>query len=99
MNSAAMNVQEAATYVGVTPGYLNNMRHNKKGPHFTKKGHRVVYAAADLDAWNETRKEKRTERANAAEQKAQRLAAHAAELRSGKQASRRRAKTEASIPA
>lgn len=94
MQTEPLNVQGAASHVGVTPGYLNNMRHNGKGPEFTKRGHRVEYTVAALDAWNEGRKAKRTARAEAADAKAKRLAAHAADLRSGKAPSRKRKAAE-----
>ncbi len=49
------DVSTAAKRVGLTASYLNNMRHNKKGPDYVKKLNRIYYRFQDLDAWNDER--------------------------------------------
>jgi excisionase family DNA binding protein len=46
-----MCVEEAARYVGLGVSKLNKLRTYGGGPAYAKLGRRVVYDAADLDAW------------------------------------------------
>jgi predicted DNA-binding transcriptional regulator AlpA len=49
---AYLRTPDAAQYLGIAPGTLENKRYNGTGPKFRKLGGRmVVYAAADLDDW------------------------------------------------
>lgn len=47
-----LRTPEAARYLGIAPGTLENKRYSGNGPTFRKLGGRViVYAKVDLDAW------------------------------------------------
>jgi predicted DNA-binding transcriptional regulator AlpA len=47
-------VKAAAEYVGISASTLNKLRcKSSKGPSYSKIGSRVIYDAADLDAWLE----------------------------------------------
>jgi excisionase family DNA binding protein len=43
----------AASYLGLSPSYLNKLRCTGGGPYFVKLGRRVLYRKADLDSWLE----------------------------------------------
>jgi len=44
-------VPQAAAYVGLSKSYLDKARLRGDGPRFIKRGARVFYWRADLDAW------------------------------------------------
>lgn len=47
-----LNSEQAASYTGFAPRGLETMRREKRGPKYSRLGHRVVrYHVADLDAW------------------------------------------------
>lgn len=46
-----MDNVNAAKYLGLHPGTLNQMRVKATGPEFIKVGKKVFYFKADLDAW------------------------------------------------
>ncbi|MGO1550366.1 MAG: helix-turn-helix domain-containing protein [Nesterenkonia sp.] len=46
-----MSTAEAAEYLGISPGTLNNWRSAEVGPDYAVIGRRVRYAAEDIDAW------------------------------------------------
>lgn len=49
---AYLRTPDAAKYLGLAPGTLENKRYSGDGPTFRKLGGRaVVYATEDLDAW------------------------------------------------
>jgi hypothetical protein len=51
-----MTTAEAARHIGVSPGYLTNLRCWGTGPRCSRVGARNVrYVRADLDAWKERR--------------------------------------------
>ena len=50
-SNRTLSVPEAATYVGVSVSYLNQMRTKGGGVPFIKMGTRVVYAIDDLNAY------------------------------------------------
>lgn len=47
----ALKNDDAARYIGLAPGTLNNMRAKGEGPRWTKLGRIVVYRIVDLDAY------------------------------------------------
>ncbi len=51
----ALNTQEAATYLGLSPGTLEVWRSLGKGPRYRKFGRRVLYEIKDLDAYSASR--------------------------------------------
>lgn len=49
---AYLRTPDAARYLGIAAGTLENKRYSGTGPNFRKLGGRVVvYATDDLDAW------------------------------------------------
>ena len=51
-----MTTAEAARHLGVSPGYLTNLRCWGTGPRWRRiEGRGVRYDAADLDDWNKRR--------------------------------------------
>lgn len=46
-----MKPKDASIYTGFTEGTLANWRVTGKGPKFIKRGARIFYFKADLDAW------------------------------------------------
>lgn len=49
---AYLRTPDAARYLGIAAGTLENKRYSGDGPNFRKLGGRVVvYATDDLDAW------------------------------------------------
>lgn len=50
------NGNEAANYLGVSKGMLQQYRNRGNGPKFIKVGSAVRYERADIDAWNNERK-------------------------------------------
>ena len=46
-----LNVDDAATYTGLSASTLNKLRVFGGGPMFLKLGRRVAYDVTDLDAW------------------------------------------------
>lgn len=55
-----LNVAEAAAYTGISASTLNKLRVFGGGSVYTKCGRRVVYSAADLDAWLSTKRRSST---------------------------------------
>jgi hypothetical protein len=58
-----LNTKEAALYLGISPYYLRNMRHdmlNHPGPKFTEgkhpRGKACYYTKEDLDEWAKNHK-------------------------------------------
>jgi len=56
MEKNYLSTEEAAVYLGVSTGTLENWRagEKKEGPEFCKPAGRVYYRIADLDAWIES---------------------------------------------
>jgi Helix-turn-helix domain len=52
----ALNVIEAANYVGLSRSFLNKRRVYSGGPLYLKVGKRVIYDKLDLDAWLQDKK-------------------------------------------
>lgn len=46
-----LNTTEAATYLRMSPSWLNKTRLNGTGPVYMKTGGRVQYETSDLDDW------------------------------------------------
>ena len=46
-----LTVKQAATYLGLARGTLDNWRTEGRGPRFIKLGSKVVYDTVDLDRW------------------------------------------------
>lgn len=46
-----LNTTEAATYLRMSPSWLNKTRLHGTGPVYFKTGGRVQYDTRDLDAW------------------------------------------------
>lgn len=46
-----LNTTEAATYLKMSPSWLNKTRLSGTGPVYMKTGGRVQYETSDLDAW------------------------------------------------
>lgn len=57
---AALSTTNAAAYLGVSPGYLRNLRSLGEGPDYRRLSDSpksaVVYLVRDLDAWLESRR-------------------------------------------
>lgn len=51
VSPAALNEEQAAAYLGVSPLTLNSQRARGGGPQYVKLGRRVVYRIIDLDAY------------------------------------------------
>lgn len=51
MIATAMDVEECAAYLGVSPKALAGWRHDKRGPAYFKIGNKVRYRKADVDIW------------------------------------------------
>jgi len=64
-NPATLNAQQAAKILGLAPSTLAKMRLNGNGPVYCKLGRRVVYRAADLEDWLQSRTVRDTSDANA----------------------------------
>jgi predicted DNA-binding transcriptional regulator AlpA len=60
-----LNAQQAAKILGLAPSTLAKMRLNGNGPVYCKLGRRVVYRAADLEDWLQSRTVRDTSDANA----------------------------------
>lgn len=58
--SIKLNVDEAATYIGLSPSTLNKLRVFGGGPVFLKLGRRVAYDVADLDTWLASKRRRST---------------------------------------
>lgn len=54
-DTAFLNTEEAGTYLRLSPRTLEKRRVLGGGPRFRKLGSRVVYTAADLRAWADSR--------------------------------------------
>jgi len=56
MEKNYLTTDEAAVYLGVAAGTLENWRvaANKDGPEYCKPAGRVYYRVSDLDAWIES---------------------------------------------
>ena len=54
--SPRYDVEGAADYLGLSPSFLNKARLTGKGPAYLKLGSRVMYEAAELDAWLQSRR-------------------------------------------
>ena len=50
---AFLNVDQAATYLGLSPNTLYVWRHRRQGPPSFRMGARVMYRITALDAWIE----------------------------------------------
>lgn len=52
------DTEEAARYIGCTPGYMKNLRVSGEGPRFTRLFRRkgIRYDRSDLDRWREGRR-------------------------------------------
>jgi hypothetical protein len=48
-----LKTTEAAEYLRLHPGHLNNLRSRSKGPAYIKLGFAVRYRRCDLDRWIE----------------------------------------------
>ena len=55
-----LDTSGAATYLGLKPSTLHNMRVTGDGPMFIKLGRRVVYDVMDIEAWVASRKRRST---------------------------------------
>ena len=55
-----VNVDDAATYIGLSASTLNKLRVFGGGPVFLKIGRRVAYDVADLDAWLQSKRRRST---------------------------------------
>jgi hypothetical protein len=55
-----LTVKEAAAYIPLAAGHLNNLRTAGKGPRFIKLGRKVLYDTRDLDAWIDSNKRSST---------------------------------------
>lgn len=47
----ALNVRDAAAYIGLARGTLDNMRSRGEGPPYVRIGSRIVYRVEDLDVY------------------------------------------------
>ena len=54
--TSRFNVDEAATYIGLSASTLNKLRVFGGGPVFLKLGRRVAYDLADLDRWLDSKR-------------------------------------------
>ncbi|MDI6623178.1 MAG: helix-turn-helix domain-containing protein [Brevundimonas sp.] len=59
-DQSLLSVSEASRRLGLSVGYLNNLRVKGGGPAFVKTGARVTYDPADLAAWVESNKRRST---------------------------------------
>ena len=50
----ALEVKEAAEYLGLSPATLAGWRYAQTGPTYYKTRTRILYSLADLDAWYES---------------------------------------------
>ena len=71
----------AAGYLNVHPGHLPRLRSEGKGPKFFKRGARVFYRRADLDAWNASRIARASAKLARLEQNAAKMTAKANRLK------------------
>ena len=55
-----LNVREAAAYIPLAKGTLDNLRSAGKGPRFIKLGRKILYDTRDLDQWLEDNKRNST---------------------------------------
>jgi predicted DNA-binding transcriptional regulator AlpA len=55
-----LRVKEAAAYIPMAEGTLNNLRVSGGGPRFIKIGKRILYDQRDLDKWIEDHKRNST---------------------------------------
>jgi len=51
----SLSTQEAAAYLGLSPGTLEVWRSLGRGPRYRKFGRRVLYEFEDLDAYSASR--------------------------------------------
>jgi len=52
IHNAPLSVEEAALYLDVSKGHLDNLRYRGTGPKFYKpSGKRIYYFVSDLDRW------------------------------------------------
>lgn len=51
LSSEKFTTNDAATYIGKSPSWLNKSRMNGSGPVYLKLGGAVRYLPADLEAW------------------------------------------------
>ncbi|MEF2549060.1 helix-turn-helix domain-containing protein [Aurantimonas sp. E1-2-R+4] len=54
--NTVLNAQSAANYLRLSKSSLAKLRLSGAGPAYCKLGRRVVYRAADLEAWLESRR-------------------------------------------
>ena len=57
---ARMNLKEAAAFIPLAVGTLNNKRVSGDGPTYIKLGGRVLYEEGDIAKWIELHKQKST---------------------------------------
>jgi hypothetical protein len=55
-----LTVREAAEYVRLAMGTLNQMRCTGRGPQFIKLGRKILYDTRDLDVWIDAHKQHST---------------------------------------
>ncbi|KZD25977.1 helix-turn-helix transcriptional regulator [Tardiphaga robiniae] len=49
--SRKLSVKEAATFLGISKGYLDKLRVYGGSPHYFKIGARILYDVSDLEQW------------------------------------------------
>ena len=49
--SECLTTKEAADYLGVSQGWLTNLRDDEDGPAFRVQEQRIIYTRGDLDDW------------------------------------------------
>ena len=52
----ALNVVEAASYLGLSKSSLDKLRVYGGGPTYLKLGKRIIYERADLDSWKASKR-------------------------------------------
>ena len=60
MSQPLMNTRQAATYVGLSPRTMEDLRTKGGGSVYRRLGKRVFYRLEDLDAWIDVRSYKST---------------------------------------
>lgn len=66
MQHQLLTVSEAAEYLRISKGFLNNKRTYGGGPEYTRVGRKIMYRAKDLDAYLNRRTETCTSERSAA---------------------------------
>ena len=80
-SSNEYDTKAAAAYLDVHPAHLPRLRSEGKGPAFFKRGARVFYRRADLDAWNASRIARASAKLARLEQTAAKMTAKANRLK------------------